>query len=187
MRIAIILGTARERGVGHRVAKWITDTASTDERFEVDFVDTATLNLPFFNEDFGPKYRHYSGAEYTNPEGKAWAERVAQAEAFLFITPEYNHSTSAILKNALDWVGPEWSGKPVGLVGYSITSFGGARAIEHLRQIAPELGLHQVREALLISTAQEVISEEGKPKVQELDTPLKTLLDEVYDLGTKLA
>jgi NAD(P)H-dependent FMN reductase len=186
MKLAVLLGSARKNSTGTHVAEWVTEIITSDKRFELDFVNVADLDLPFFNEDFSPKYMHYMGKDYTNPKGKAWAERVAAAEAFIFITPEYNHSTSAVLKNALDWVGIEWDGKPVGFVGYSITQFGGVRAVEHLRQIAPELGLIQTTRPVLVSNALDAIAENGMPEDDTLKNTLAALLDDIYALGEKL-
>jgi NAD(P)H-dependent FMN reductase len=121
MKILVVLGSARQNGLGQRVGKWVHGVSAADTEHETEVVSVAELNLPLFNENFSPKYRHYTGSEYTNAEGKAWAERVAGADAFVFVTPEYNHSIPAALKNALHWVGSEWADKPVGFVGYSIT------------------------------------------------------------------
>jgi NAD(P)H-dependent FMN reductase len=186
MKLAVILGSARH-GAGKRVAKWVTDTVDTDGRFELDFVDAVSLELPLFNEDFSPKYKHFQGKDYTNPKGKAWADRVAAADAFIFITPEYNHSISGLLKNTLDWVGPEWTGKPVGLVGYSGTPYGGIRAVEHLKQIAPELGLVQVNATVLVGAVPETITESGTTSSQTIQADLAKVLDEIHTLAGKLA
>lgn len=184
MKLLILAGSNRPAGTGARVSKWVDSVARQDNRFEdIDLVSVSDLNLPIFNEEFSPKYRHYTGNEYTNPAGKAWAERVAAADAFIVISPEYNHSVPGGLKNALDWVGTEWAGKPVGLIGYSITPFGGVRAIEHLRQIAPELGLRPATNHVLISDVENTISKAGEPAAQGLGTALATMLDEVVHTG----
>jgi NAD(P)H-dependent FMN reductase len=186
MKLAVILGSARN-GAGTKVAKWATNTIDADGRFELDFVDAVSLDLPFFNEDFSPKYKHYQGKDYTNAKGKTWAQRVADADAFIFITPEYNHSISALLKNALDWVGTEWAGKPVGFIGYSSTQYGGVRAVEHLKQIAPELGLIQANATVLVGTAPETIADDGSTSDETIKGNLTQVLDEVHMLATKLS
>lgn len=181
MNIIILMGSARKNGTGAQVGEWVQSVVATDKRFVVDYIVASELNLPFFNEDFSPKYRHYSDQEYTNAAGKEWAARVAKADGFIFITPEYNHSYSAALKNALDWVGTEWSDKPVGFVGYSITQFGGVRAVEHLRQIAPELGLIQTRIPVLISGVPDSITENNDSAPRQA---MSKLLDELYTTPT---
>lgn len=180
MKLMIIAGSNRPTGAGARVNIWIQSAASIDSRFtSVELVAVSDLDLPAFNEDFSPKYRHYAGKDYTNPAGKAWAQRVAATDAFIIITPEYNHSVPGGLKNVLDWVGGEWANKPVGLVGYSITPFGGVRAIEHLRQITPELGLRPTDNYILIGDVTNAITEAGRPASEDLGTSLTNLLDEI--------
>lgn len=186
MKVAVLLGTARPTGAGHRVGEWVKDAVAADKNLELDFVTLADLGLPFFDEDFSPKYKHYQGKDYTNEAGKAWAERVGAADAFIFITPEYNHSYSALLKNALDWVGPEWSGKPVAFVGYSMVQYGGVRAVEHLRNVAAELNLQPVNVAVLVGGVNEAIDENGVAN-DDLNGALKNLLGELHGLGQKLA
>lgn len=186
MKLLVLHGSARINGTGSHVTKWVADTAKNDERFSTELVHVADLDLPFFNEAFSPKYRHYSGHEYTNPHGKAWAKKVAEADAFIFVTPEYNHSVPAALKNALDWVGMEWANKPVGFVGYSGVPYGGVRAVEHLRQIAPELGLVQAHHTVLVGHAPDRIAEDGTVSDEFLVRALPPLLDEIYHLATVL-
>lgn len=184
MKLLILAGSNRPAGAGARVSKCVQAAVSKDSRFnEVDFVSVSDLNLPVFNEDFSPKYRHYTGKEYTNAAGKAWAERVDAADAFIYISPEYNHSVPGGLKNALDWVGTEWAGKPVGLIGYSITPFGGVRAVEHLRQIAPELGLRPTTNYILIGDVANAIGDDGRPVSEDLGTALTSVLDELATAG----
>jgi NAD(P)H-dependent FMN reductase len=186
MKVAVLLGSARENGTGVRVGQWVRDAVSADSRFELDFVPLVELGLPFFNEEFSPKYRQYMGKEYANADGKAWADRVGAADAFVIVTPEYNHGYPALLKNSLDWVGPEWSGKPVAFVGYSIVPLGGVRSVEQLREVAAELNLQPVNLAVLVGNAGEAISEKGVASSDELNAALKTALESLYDLGQKL-
>lgn len=186
MKLMIITGSARKSGVGDRVGAWVQAAAKQQAGLDVELVSVADLNLPLFDEEFSPKYKHYSGKDYANAAGKAWAERVGAADAFVFVTPEYNHSVPAALKNALDWVGSEWSGKPVGLVGYSIVPFGGVRAVEHLRQIVAELGLHAAIQYVLIGDVANVISEEGVAASEATTQALDGVLSEVAKLSTAL-
>lgn len=187
IKLAVIVGTSRPNGNGHRVGAWVKQIVTADSRFELDYVELDSLNLPFFNEDFSPRYKQYSGKDYTDPAGKAWAERMAGNDAFILITPEYNHGYSAILKNALDWLWHEWSGKAAGFVGYSVSSFGGARAVEQLRQVAAELNLQPVNGAVLIGAVEEAIDQSGAAQKDGTDAALKTLLDELAKLNNKLS
>ncbi|GGE83805.1 reductase [Mycetocola zhadangensis] len=120
---------------GLSVALWVHEHTSQIGGFDIDFVDLAELNLPFMNEPKHPKFQ-----EYRHRHTIAWAERVEAADAFLFVTPEYNYSYSPALKNALDYLHYEWSGKPVGLVSYGGLA-GGTRGLAALRPVLSALGM----------------------------------------------
>ena len=129
LKLMVILGSVRPRRAGLSVALWAYDLVSQAADIEIDFVDLAELNLPFMDEPGRPEDQRY-----TKRHTKAWSARVDAAEAFLFITPEYNNSYSPVLKNALDYLHHEWSGKPVGVVGYGGHS-GGTRGVAALRPV----------------------------------------------------
>ena len=137
LRIAIIIGSTRPGRNGKAVADWILEQASGREA-TYELVDLADHPLPLLDEAIPPSMHMYQ-----NEHTKKWAETIAQYDGFVFVTPEYNHSTSAALKNALDYIYSEWNDKAAAFVGYG--SLGGARAIEHLRGIAAELQLAGVR------------------------------------------
>lgn len=177
MKLMVILGSVREGRNGKKVSRWINHAVSEDSRFELDFVDLAELDLPFYNESFSPKYREIMGMEYKNPKGKTWSERVGKADGYLLITPEYNHGYPAVLKNALDWVGNEWANKPVTFVSYSVGGMGGVRAVEQLRQVVPELGLHQTGAAVYLGDIANSIDDSGKAASEASDKALAGILD----------
>jgi NAD(P)H-dependent FMN reductase len=109
---------------------------------------------------------------YSNELGKKWAAKVAEADGYIMVTPEYNHGYSAVLKNALDWVFPEWNGKPVGFVSYG--NAGGARAIEQLRQVVIELQMVPIRSAIHRPTEVNLaVRNEKVPVNPELFKPLR--------------
>ncbi|MDO9589913.1 MAG: NAD(P)H-dependent oxidoreductase, partial [Microcella sp.] len=112
---------------------------------EVDLVDLVELKLPFMDEPEHPGKR-----AYTKPHTLAWSARVEQADAVLLVSPEYNHSYSPALKNALDYLMHEWTGKPVGIVAYGGAS-GGLRAAAALDQVLSTLGLVRVPVDLAIN------------------------------------
>lgn len=144
VRIGIIIGSTRPGRVGDQVAKWVLEQAQqrTDATFElVDLVDFA---LPHLDEAMPPAMGQYAQAHT-----KAWAEKVDSFDGYIFVTPEYNHSTSGALKNALDFVYAEWNNKAAGLVSYG--SVGGTRAAEHLRLILGELQVADVRQQVSFS------------------------------------
>jgi NAD(P)H-dependent FMN reductase len=185
MKLMIIFGSSRQGRRGEVVSNWVKDQATKDGRFEIDYVDLRELNLPFFDEPTSPLSME-SLDEYTHPEGKAWAERVAKADGYILITPEYNYSTSAVLKNALDWVGKPWVGKAVGFVGYGSIG-GGTRAVEHLRTIVVELSLFQAPPSVQVVGFKKAFDENGQPKEVRYNDNLKKVLNEVVRLNEGLS
>ena len=126
LKIAIITGSTRPGRKSEAVARWVYDIAAkrSDASFEV--VDIAAFDLPLLDEAVPPIMN-----QYAKPHTKAWAAKIATFDAFVFVTPEYNHSTSGALKNAIDFLYREWNDKAAGFVGYG--GAGGTRAVEHLR------------------------------------------------------
>lgn len=144
LKIAIILGSTRPGRKGKDVADWVAGKAAERTTAEYELVDLADNPLPHIDEPMPPTLGQYAG-EHT----KAWAETIASYDGFVFVTPEYNHSTSGVLKNAIDYLYAEWNNKAAAFVSYG--SLGGARAIEHLRGITSELQIAHVRQQLSFS------------------------------------
>ena len=145
-KIGIILGSTRPGRNGEAVAKWVLDIASQRTDAEFELVDLLDYKLPHLDEAIPP-----SLGQYTQPHTIEWAEKIASFDGFVMVTPEYNHSTSGALKNAIDFLFAEWNNKAVGFVSYG--ALGGARAVEHLRLIAGELMMADVRAQLAFSLA----------------------------------
>ena len=181
MKLMVIWGSSREGRNGGPVAEWVKRHAAADKRLEVDFVDLRELKLPFFDESISPFDMARTGRDYTHPEGKAWAQRVGEAEGVIIVTPEYNHGPTAVLKNALDWVGPEWVDKPVGFVSYGGAS-GGTYAVEQLRSITIELGLVQVANAIHFTRYKQAFTEVGEPQHEGTNDSLQKMFDEIVRL-----
>jgi NAD(P)H-dependent FMN reductase len=144
LNVAIIIGSTRPGRKAESVARWVHGIAAkrSDVAFEV--VDIAAFNLPLLDEALPP-----SMGQYAQPHTKAWAAKIATFDAFVFVTPEYNHSTSGALKNAIDYLFREWNDKAAGFVGYG--ALGGARAVEQLRLIMGELKIADVRAQVALS------------------------------------
>jgi len=144
LNVAIIVGSTRPGRKADAVASWIHGIGAkrTDASFEV--VDIAAFGLPLLDEPVPPIMNQYS-----KPHTKAWAAKIASFDAFVFVTPEYNHSTSAALKNAIDFLFAEWNDKGVAFVSYGAT--GGVRAVEHLRAIVAEVKMADVRAQVTLS------------------------------------
>lgn len=137
-KIGIVLGSARETRFGHKVAQWIHDLAAKRPDMSVEMIDLRDFDLPFFNEPASNLWMPSS-----DEKAVAWQKKLAEFDGFIFVTPEYNHSIPAVLKNALDQAYNEWTKKPAAVVAYG--SVGGARAAEHLRGILIELQMVNVR------------------------------------------
>jgi NAD(P)H-dependent FMN reductase len=146
IRIGIILGSTRPGRNGDKVAQWVYDHAIEREDAEYELVDLADFALPHLDEAIPA-----SAGQYANEHTRAWAEKVASFDGFVFVTPEYNHSTSGALKNALDFVYGEWNNKAAALVSYGV--HGGVRAAEHLRLVLGELQIADVRQQVSFSLA----------------------------------
>jgi NAD(P)H-dependent FMN reductase len=144
LKIAIILGSTRPGRNGKAVADWVLSQAQPRTGATYELIDLVDYPLPHLDEAVPPSAGQYAG-EHT----KAWAEKIAAYDGFVFVTPEYNHSTSGVLKNAIDYLYAEWNNKAAGFVSYG--SLGGARAIEHLRAISAELQIADVRQQLSFS------------------------------------
>jgi NAD(P)H-dependent FMN reductase len=144
LKIAIILGSTRPGRNGKAVADWVLEKTASRTPAKYELVDLADYPLPHLDEPLPPAMGQYAGAHT-----RAWAAKIAEFDGYIFVTPEYNHSTSGVLKNALDYLFAEWNDKAAGFVSYG--SLGGARAIEHLRGICSELRMAHVRQQLSFS------------------------------------
>jgi NAD(P)H-dependent FMN reductase len=146
LKVGIILGSTRPNRNGEAVAKWVAQqlTDRTDASYEL--IDIKDFNLPLLDEPIPP-----SQGKYSQPHTKKWAEKIASLDAFIFVTPEYNHATSGALKNAIDFLYAEWNNKAAGFVSYG--SAGGARAVENLRLIMAEIQVADVRAQVMFSLA----------------------------------
>jgi NAD(P)H-dependent FMN reductase len=138
IRIAIIIGSTRPGRNGEAVARWVYEIAQKRTDAEFELVDIKDFNLPLLDEPVPP-----SLGQYTKEHTKAWAAKIASFDAYVFVTPEYNHGTSAALKNAIDFLYKEWNNKAAGFVGYGSSL--GARAVESLRLVMGELQVADVR------------------------------------------
>src|SRR6476619_1316002 len=142
--IAVILGSTRPGRRGEQVARWVVAQATHRSDATFELVDLLDHPLPHLDEPLPPNM-----GQYQNPHTQDWAATIARFDGFVFVTPEYNHSTSGVLKNAIDYLYPEWSNKAAGFVSYG--ALGGTRAIEHLRAILSELQVAHVRQQLSFS------------------------------------
>jgi NAD(P)H-dependent FMN reductase len=145
LRIAIVLGSTRPGRRADLVGDWVLHQAVRREHAKFELVDLADYDLPLLDEP-DPAIH----GTYTRPHTRAWAERVAGFDGYLFVVPEYNRSIPAALKNALDYLYAEWGDKAAGIVSYGVDA-GGARAAEHLRGVLGELSVADVRATVALS------------------------------------
>jgi NAD(P)H-dependent FMN reductase len=138
IRIAIIIGSTRPGRKAETVAKWVFEIAQKRSDAEFEVVDIKDFNLPLLDEPMSPMM-----GQYTHQHTKNWSAKIASFDAYVFVTPEYNHATSGALKNAIDYLYNEWVNKAAGFVGYGGAS--GTRAVENLRLIMGELQVADVR------------------------------------------
>ena len=144
LKLAIVLGSTRPGRNGEAVANWVLAKAKARPNVDYALIDLVDYPLPHLDEAVPASRGVYAG-EHT----KAWSAKISEFDGYVFVTPEYNHSTSGVLKNAIDYLYTEWNNKAAAFVSYG--SLGGARAIAHLRAISSELHLAHVRQQLSFS------------------------------------
>ena len=145
--LQIVVGSTRPGRIGLPIAHWVAEQAAAHEGFEVELVDLAEVGLPLLDEPSHPRL-----GQYVKDHTKAWSRRVASADAFVLVTPEYNHGYPAPLKNALDYLHREWNHKPVGFVSYGGVA-GGTRAVGLLKPVVLALQMVPVVQTVAVPFA----------------------------------
>ena len=169
LNIKIIVGSTREARFSDKAAAWITGEIRKQKEIEAEALDLRDYDMPFYNEPVSPSYKQ---EPFKNEAVARFTKKIAEGDAFVIVTPEYNHGTSGVLKNALDWVYPEWNNKPVAFVSYG--SVGGARAVEQLRLNAIELQMAPIRQAVHIPQHWTLLDEKGNLKEGALESFTKS-------------
>lgn len=180
-RIGIILGSTRPGRVGVQIANWIEKEAHAIDGAAFQFVDLADHPLPMFDESKSPLL-----GEYDNEHTRSWSAVIAAFDGFVFVTPEYNRSVPAALKNAIDFLYHEWRNKPAGIVSYG-SQVSGARAAEHLRLIAAGLNMPTVATQLALSLITDFEAFTTFTPTDRHRTVLLQLLSEVISWNDALA
>jgi NAD(P)H-dependent FMN reductase len=180
IKVAIIIGSTRPGRKGDVIARWVHEIAQRRGDADYELVDIADFALPHLDEPIPPSLGKYS-MDHT----RAWAAKIASFDAFVFVTPEYNHSTSGALKNAIDFLYAEWHNKAAGFVGYG--SVGGARAVEHLRLIMAELQVATVRAQVALSLHADFENYTVFRPGPQHERAVGTMLDQVRSWGGALA
>ncbi len=161
-KVKVISSTIRPGRKGPVIAKWIADVAQK-HGFEVELLDLGEINLPLMNEPVHPRLKQYEH-EYT----KQWSAKIEEADAFIFVTAEYDYSYPAPLKNALEYLVHEWAYKPAGIVSYSIGPFAGVRAISNLKPDLLSLKIIGLAESVTIPAYNQFLNEDDEFVPNEL-------------------
>lgn len=133
MKLAVIIGSTRQNRATLKQATWVAKTAQAIEGINPQIIDLADYSMPFFDEPISPRY---NPNREINSEAKKWLNAINAFDAYVFVTPEYNHSITGVLKNAIDYISNELNRKPSAIVSHG--SVGGARAAVQLKEILSE-------------------------------------------------
>jgi NAD(P)H-dependent FMN reductase len=179
-KLGIIIGSTRPTRQVDNVVPWVIERAKAHPRFEVEVLDLRDWPLPHFGEHMGT-LGDPSDPTYSDPLIKRWNQTLASLDAFVVVTPEYNHSIPGVLKNAIDsaWMSFALRHKPIAAVSYSLSPVGGARAIEHLYAIAIEAEMVPVRNTTVIGGVAEAFGSNGEPTNPMTDSALRVSLDDL--------
>jgi NAD(P)H-dependent FMN reductase len=180
MKLQVIVGSTRPARASDKVVPWVLRRASAHTDFETELLDLRDWPLPIFGEHMG-SIGDFSDPTYSDPVVRRWNKKIAEADAYLVVTPEYNHSIPGVLKNAIDsvWVSFAFRNKPLASVAYSGGIAGGVRAIEHLAHIAIETELVPLRNSVIIPKLDTAFGEDGEPADPITDVSMGILLDDL--------
>ena len=178
-KLHVIVGSTRDGRAAEPVAQWVHQRAKEYGGFEVTLLDLRDWQLPMFAETMAT-IGDFSDPTYSDPIVRKWNQTVAEGDAFIFITPEYNHSFSAVLKNAIDNVFVSWGfrNKPAAFVGYSAGP-GGGRAVEQLALVTIEAEMVPLRNTVLIPAAHAAFDDYAQPTNPQTDVALAILLEDL--------
>jgi NAD(P)H-dependent FMN reductase len=175
--LLVVVASTRPGRLGRPIADWFTARAVEHGGFEVEIADLAELRLPLFDEP-----AHPMTGQYVHQHTKDWSAKVAAADAFVFVMPEYNHSYNAALKNALDYLNREWAYKPVGFVSYGGVS-GGLRAVQAIKPVVTALRMTPAVDAVTIPMVKSMFADTDFRPTDIVEASAKTMLDELVKLA----
>jgi NAD(P)H-dependent FMN reductase len=180
--LKIIIASTRPGRVGLPVGQWIESVAVAHGVFDkVELVDLAAVNLPFMNEPNHPRL-----GQYIHQHTRDWSQTVDEADAFVFVMPEYNYGYNAELKNAIDYLHTEWYYKPVGLVSYGGVA-AGTRAAQMIKQVVTTLKMTPLSEAVSIPFVRQFIDADGNLVANDvMTTAAGAMLDELARVADAL-
>src|SRR5258708_18116424 len=176
--ISVIVGSPRQGRFSEKPAQWILQQLQKHDGIEARLLDLRDFPMPFFDQALTPAMP--GRAPYENEVVKRWTAEIATSDGFVFVTPEYNYGPSAVLRNAIDWVYPEWNRKAAGFVSYG--SVGGARGVQQLRESLVEVQMASCRSAVYIPVPTLLAHYQGvdvSKGLAEVDRPANALIDDL--------
>ena len=180
-KLQIIIASTRPGRIGLPIGTWFSEVARRHGKLDVQVIDLATVNLPMLDEPKHPRF-----AQYEKAHTKAWSATIVEADAYVFVTPEYNYAAPPTLMNALNFLSREWAYKPVGFVSYGGIA-GGTRAVQMLKLSVTALKMMPLPEAVTLPFAAKQI-EDGVFKASESNEQASsTMLDELARWAEALA
>ena len=175
--ISVIVGSTRKNRFSEKPAQWVAEELRKRD-VETRVLDLRDFPMPFFDEAVPPAMP--GRPPYANEIVQKWTREIAASDGFVFVTAEYNYGPPAVLKNAIDWVYPEWNRKAAAFVSYG--SVTGARAVQQLRETMIEVQIAPVRSSVHVPTATLWSHFQGKdvsPGLKELEAAAKTMIDDL--------
>ncbi|HEY7337843.1 MAG TPA: NAD(P)H-dependent oxidoreductase [Bryobacteraceae bacterium] len=175
--ISVIVGSTRQGRFSEKPARWIFERLLERDQVEPRLLDLRDFPMPFFDQAIGPSRSH---EPYPHEAVRRWTAEIGASDGFVFVTPEYNYGPPAVLKNALDWVYPEWNRKPASFISYG--GVGGARSVQQLRETAIELQMVPIRFSVHIPLQVLFAHFQGgdvAKALAELHAPAKALIDDL--------
>lgn len=173
MKVGIILGSIREGRAGEQVAQWVYDRAQEHGGAEFELVDLKEYNVPLLTSGVHPAM---ANRDYGSAEVNRWGSKIDEFDAYIFVTPEYNHGVPGAFKNAVDSIAPEWQNKKVAFVGYGAAN--GVRSIEQWRGIVGNFNMWDIRATVEFNLFAEFDNGEFKPADRYYDE-INALLDQL--------
>jgi NAD(P)H-dependent FMN reductase len=179
--LQVLIASTRPGRIGPAFARWFVARAEQHGGFEVEVVDLAEVALPFMDERHHPRL-----AKYEHEHTKAWSATVSRADAFVFVTPEYNYGYNAVLKNAIDYLHKEWADKPLGFVSYGGVA-AGTRSVQQLKQVVTALRMVPVVESVNVPFAAQFLGDDGQVRPNDImNTSSDAMLTELARLTARL-
>jgi NAD(P)H-dependent FMN reductase len=179
--LQVIIGSTRPGRIGEAFARWFVPLAEKHDVFDVELIDLAEVNLPLMDEPHHPRL-----AKYQHEHTKQWSATISRADAFVFVTPEYNYGYGAALKNAIDYLHNEWADKAVGFVSYGGVA-AGTRAVQQLRQVLSALRMVTAVEAVNLPFAAQFLDDDREVQANDVMlTSVDAMLNELARLTARL-